>query len=235
MNGTYFDIDKQYIADDADAEWRKKKWGCFSASEIDNLMTPGKGTTFSDGGMAYIERIAREAYTLFNDSENGMSFAMKAGKKKEAEAFGYYRKLFGIDTFEYYGGGNPYFEKYTEDSGASPDCILWKDKVAKIVSFGCEIKCPTSKIHFDYIRKIKTQFDLKQMNSQYYGQCQFNLMTFNADLWHWCSYNEYYPIKHRMKILEVIPDKNYQNNLKVRIAMATKEKYRILEELKSAA
>lgn len=232
MNATYTDINKGYLEDELESEWRRAKWGCFSASEIDNLMTPGKGETFSPGGIAYIERIARESYTAFNDSENGMSYAMKMGKRKESEAFQYYKRMMGIDDFEYYGGGNPYFEKYTEHAGASPDCILWKDKPKKIVSFGGEFKCPTSKIHWDYIRNLKTQFDLRQMNPQYYGQCQMNLLTFKAELWHWCSYNEYYPPKHRMFFLEVVPDKTYQSNLKIRIQMATKRKLELLEEMK---
>jgi hypothetical protein len=232
---TYYDIDKQYLQKDAEDEWRRCKWGKFSASEIDNLMTLGQRETFSAGGIAYIERIAREAYTIFNDSENNETFAMKQGKKKEAEAFQFYRQLLGRDDFEYYGGGNPYFEHYSNDSGASPDCLLWKDRANKIVSFGAEFKCPTSKIHWDYIRSIKTQFDLKQMNPLYYGQCQFGMMTFKTDLWHWCSYNEYYPIKHRMKIIEIVPDKNYQSNLKIREQMAVKKKYQFLEEIRNAA
>lgn len=229
----YFDIDKEYKKNELEDEWRKVKWGKFSASEIDNLMSPGKGVTFGQGAETYIERIAREAYTLFNDSENNETFAMKQGKKKEAEAFSFYRKMMGIDQeFEYYGGGNPYFEHYCQDSGSSPDCLLWKDKPNKIVSFGSEFKCPTSKIHWDYIRNIKTQFDLKQISPQYYGQCQFGMMTFNTDLWHWCSYNEYYPVRTRMNIVEIAADKTYQSNLKVRIKMAVKMKYDLLAQMR---
>lgn len=229
----YQDIKDYHLAEEKEEFWRLQKWSCFSASEISNLMTPGKGETFSDGGIAYIERIAREGYTTFNDSENNMTVSMRNGKKKEPEAYQYYRKLMGIDDLEYFGGGNPYFEKYTEHSGCSPDCILWKDKPNKIVSFGAEFKCPTSRVHWEYIRGLKTQFDLKQMNPQYYGQCQMALLTFKADLWHWCSYNEYYPPKHRMFILEVVPDKTYQSNLKIRIQMATKRKIELLEEMRN--
>lgn len=228
-----FQDTKDYrFSDEAESKWLLDKWGKLSASEIDNLSTPGKGVTFSPGGVAYIERIAREAFTLFNMEENNMSKAMANGKKKEPEAFQFYLRLIGMgDAVEYFGGSNPYFEHYCPDSGASPDAIVWKDKENRLVSWGVELKCPSSKIHFDYLRKIKTQFDLKEMNPQYYGQVQFNLMTFKADLWHWCSYNEYYPIKHRMKILEVVPDKNYQNNLKIRIKMAVKMKYEIIKEM----
>lgn len=218
---------------DAESAWKRVKWSKFSASEIDNLMTKGKSGLFSTGGIAYIERIAREAFTVFNDDENNETFLMKRGKIKESEAFAYYCRMIGTSEFDYYGGGNPYFELYSEFSGASPDCILWKDKKNRVVSFGAEFKCPSSKIHFEYIRNVKDQWDLKGANSLYYGQCQMNLMTFNADLWHWCSYNEYYPFKNRMLIIEVQPDRAYQSELKIRIKQAEIERNKLLSELKS--
>lgn len=228
----YQDIKEAYFKEDAEAAWKKEKWGKFSASEIDVLAIPGKGTTFSDGAETYIEKMAREEYTIFNDEENVETFSMRKGKMKEAQSFGHYRRLVGFDGLEYFGGSNPYFEKYSQDSGSSPDCLAWIDKEKKTVSFGGELKNPNSKTHWDYLRNVKDQFDLRKINRQYYGQCQFGMMTFKTSLWHWCSYNEYFPFKDQMLIIEVVPDLAYQSALSVRLKMAEKKKWELIEEMK---
>lgn len=222
--------------DDATAEeaWKVKKWGKFSASEIDVLSVQPKNGVFSDGAMTYIEDVAREAYTIFNDDDNVETYAMKKGKMKESQSYGHYRRLMGdFAGLEYFGGGNPYFEQYCADSGASPDCVAWINKAEKIASFGAELKNPNAKTHWEYLRTIKDQIDLKMSNRKYYGQVQFNMMTFKVDLWHWCSYNEYFPFKDQMLILEVKADKVYQSNLAIRLKMAVKKKWELIEEMKS--
>jgi hypothetical protein len=220
-------------AQDPEVLWRMLKWGKFSASEINDLMLPGKGTTFSEGGETYIERVAREGYTLFNDSENSESRAMQNGKKKEPEAFGYYYRLLGCPPqMEYFGGSNPYFELYNEESGASPDSLMWIDKSVKSVSFGTEFKCPSSKLHWKYLTKVKDQWDLKTIDPQYYGQCQFGMMVFKTNLWHWVSYNEYYPPESRIHIIEVSADEKYQRDLDVRLKMAISKKNGIIKEMR---
>lgn len=225
----YQDIKDYHFKEDAEAAWRMIKWGKFSASEIHNLMSRGRDQMFGEGAWSYIHRIAREAMTAFNDDENNMSKAMFKGKMKEAEAFNYYRQIIGINSLEYFGGGNPLFEHYTKDSGASPDCLYRRKNE---VRWGAEFKCPTSKVHWDYIRNIKDQFDLQKIDPLYYGQCQFGMMTFKTDLWHWCTYNEYYPVKWRMHLIEIKTDISYQTNLKVRIAQGTAEKYKLINEMK---
>lgn len=212
--------------------WLQNKWGKFSASQIFHLMTPGKGNEiFSPGGITYIEHVAREAYTLFNNEESVESFAMKMGKVREPQSFAFLRRLIGFDKMEYYGGSNPLFQEYCPDSGASPDCLaLLPDGNA---SFGAELKNPTGKTHMHYLRTLKDQFDLLKQSEEYYAQVQFNLMVFKCDLWLWSSHNEYFPFKDRMLILECKSDKNYQRNLDIRLKMAVKKKYQIIEELKN--
>lgn len=224
-------IDK---AEDKEREWKKSKWGKFSASEIDVLTVGGTGgKLFGEGATTYIEKVAREAYTIYSDDENVETPAMRKGKIKEPEAYAHYCRLVGFGKMEYYGGGNPYFQQYCDDSGSSPDAIAWKDKIEKLVSFGAEFKCPVSKTHMFYLRNIKDQFDLRKHDRTYYGQIQFNLLTFGADLWHWTSYNEYYPFKDQMLIIEVLPDRQYLDGLQMRLKQAVKDKYKIIEELKN--
>lgn len=224
-------IDK---VEEKERAWKMEKWGMFSASEIDVLNIGGTGgKMFGEGATTYIESRAREAYTTYNEEDNIETVAMRKGKRKEAEAYAHYCRLLGFDKLEYFGGGNPYFEHYCPDSGASPDCLAWINKEEKRVSFGGELKCPTAKTHMFYLRNIKDQWDLRKADRNYYGQCQFNLLVFNAEMWHWNSYNEYFPFKDQMLIIEVLPDKQYLDGLKIRLKQAVKDKYKLIEELRS--
>lgn len=212
--------------------WKRAKWGRFSASQIFHLMVPGKkDEIFSTGGITYIEQVAREGYTLFNEEENAESFHMRMGKVREPASFARLRQILGFDGLEYYGGDNPVFDLYTEDSGVSPDCkAILPDGT---VSFGAELKNPTGKVHMSYLRNIKDQNDLKKVSEEYYAQVQKAILTYRCDFWLWTSHNEFFPFKDQMHIIEVKADRQYQDNMSIRIKIATKKKYEIIEELKS--
>jgi hypothetical protein len=221
--------------------WKEKKWSLFSASEEWKLTIPGKEDKklgirpmFGETGMTYIKKIARQAITQYNDEDQPETYAMKLGKAKEPDSFAYLCKMLGrFDIMEYYGGHNPLFELYTPDSGTSPDAVAWKDKTARIASFGCELKNPSGDTHFDYLMNIKNQETLKSYCPEYYTQVQKAMMTFKTDLWLWCSHNEYFKGRDRLLVIEVREDKNFQNDLDARIAAATKKKYEFIEQLKN--
>ncbi len=213
-------------------KWKLAKWGNFSASEMSKLLSKGTGSeTFGVGARTYINKIARQAYTTFNEEDEVETKAMKDGKMREPVSFAFLEKLLGFNGLIYYGGGNPIFHHYCPDSGCSPDVIAPID--ANTVSFGAELKNPTGDVHMEYLRKIKDQYDLKKESEIYYCQSQFSLMAYKCDLWLWCSHNEYFPFKDRMLIVEVKPDKSYQANLDIRLKMAIKERNRLIEELKN--
>jgi len=213
----------------AEEQWLLEKWGCFSASEMHKLLSKGVGEMFGVGAKTYIEEVAIEGYTLFSMEENVETQSMRNGKMKEAECAGYYARMLNIDQyFEYFGGGNPVFKKYCPDSGCSPDGLV---KLPDgIVSFGSEFKNNQRKQHFRDLRLIKDQFDLKNQHIDDYTQCQFSMMCYKTNLWHWCSYNEYFPARDKMLIIEVAEDKPFQDNLQVRLMMAKKIKHRIIEQ-----
>lgn len=222
--------------EDLEDEWRKKKWGCFSASEIYKLLVPGAKGMFGEGAMTYIKRIAREAYTMYNEDDKGFtSNAMRNGTMKEPESFGHLYKLLGFEGLQYCGIGEPVFQYFDADSGCSPDVLA--PKPDGIISFGAELKNPKGDTHFSYLidekDKINDQWDLKNKLIKFYSQCQFSMMSYKCDLWLWCSYNEYFPLKDRMLIIEVKKDDNFQNNLEARLVMAEKKKYEFLEQLKN--
>lgn len=212
----------------AQDQWLLEKWGCFSASEMHKLLSKGVGEMFGAGAKTYIEEVAIESYTMFNMDENVETYSMKMGKVNEAQSFAYYKILLGFEGLEYFGDNNPIFKRYCEDSGCSPDCLATKPDGT--VSFGSEFKNNQRKQHFRDLRLINDCLDLKKCHEDDYTQCQFSMMCFKTDLWHWCSYNEYFPAKDKMLIIEVKEDKQFQDNLYVRLLMAKKIKHRIIEQ-----
>lgn len=215
----------------AEEAWLLEKWGCFSASEMYKLLSKGVGEMFGAGAKTYIEEIAIEGYTMFNMDENVETYAMKVGKMKQAECFAYYQQLLGFDGLLYHGDTNPVFKKYCEDSGCSPDCTA--PMADGSISFGSEFKNNQRKQHFRDLRMIADQKDLEKLHPDDYTQCQFSMMCYRCDLWHWCSYNEYFPARDKMLIIEVKEDKVFQGNLEVRLQMAKKIKWRIIEQRKN--
>lgn len=220
--------------------WKEAKFGKFSASEEDVLLTPGfydkkTGITpmFGLGALTYIEETAVDAYTIYSEEDNPETFEMKMGKAKEGLSFAWLLHQLGRDVLDYYGTLNPFFHLYTPDSGTSPDSVAWKDYEAKIAYFGAELKNPSRLVHAQYLRTIKDQYDLKTKKRKFYTQVQKAMMTFKCDLWLWCTHNEYFRGKDRMLIIEVKEDRNFQNELDARIAAATKLKYEFIEQLKN--
>jgi hypothetical protein len=221
-------------------QWKLDKWGKFSASEIHKLLTPGpvldkmtgERAMFGEEATTYINRIARECYTAYNEDENPMSYAMKIGIEREAEGAGHYMRYIGIDKFVYYGVGNSKFFPYGDHAGVSPDTVLWVDEEKQIASLGAEGKNPTPKIHDYYLDKIKDAKDLERECPDYYAQVQFSMLVFNCDLWHWYSHNIYFRGSERMLLIQVPENKNFQHNLSQRLKRAIKLKLERIENHK---
>lgn len=220
-------------------KWLMAKWGMFSASEIAQLKVPGKEDKktghkemFGAGAMTYIKTIARQAYTLFNRRDSVETYDMKMGKINEAQAYGHLYKLLGFDGLQYYGDSNPEFFQYCADSGASPDVLA---PTPDGISFGSELKCPKGDTHFNYLSEMANQEQLQKIEPDYFGQCQFSMMTFKCDLWLWCSYNEFFPLKDRMLIIEVKRDNNWCNDMDLRLKQAVKMKYEFIQRIVNRA
>lgn len=231
--------------DDSRIAWLQLKWGLFSASEISKLYPPGKiidkktgqREMFSETGLSYIEKVACESYSLFNLDDNVETYDMKLGKMREPQAFQHLYKLIGLKDLSYFGEGNPMFFNYCKDSGCSPDVVALKPGAMSFdegnVSFGAEIKAPKRLTHWQYLKTIRKASDLYALLPDYYGQCQFAIMTFKCDHWLWCSYNEYLPFNEQMVIIEVPRDDNWCNNMEMRLKQAVKLKYQEIEDVKN--
>lgn len=211
--------------------WLLKRFSNFTASMIYKLRDTDKsGKGFSVGGRTYIEEKAIETMTILSERpELEEVESLRHGKFYEEPAFRHYVEVSRNYNMKHFGTDNPVYLPFNKYSGGSPDALQGE---GERVDWGCEIKCPSnSKNHYKYL-KFKDQFDLRMERIEYYSQIQFLMMITKAQGFHFVSYDERFRNqKLQMKIIEVLPDKSFQDHLEVRIQMAQKEKNRIIKEL----
>ena len=225
---SYFDKSKET------ERWMEERRGKFTSSELFKLREQGQGTLFGKGAMTYIESKAVQMITRTWQRESAMEAEpLLHGKMYEYVAYKRYIEATGNNEMEYFGEDNPLFLDYEplkDDCGGSPDGGVIDDKYS--VSLGLEIKCPFDPIN--HFRRLdwKDQYDLKENYILCYTQIQSLLMFSGAPLWHFVSFDERMLWKSKqIKIIDVKPDINFQNNLLIRIKMAIKEKYVLLSRV----
>lgn len=219
---------------DAKGKWLFARKGKFTASEIGKLLSKSRGTDmFGTGALTYIRQKAIEKMTVYWEApELEEVKSLLHGKAHEYPAFEGYQKTTGFHSMRYFGTEEPVFLDFDENSGGSPDGLMG---VGDIIHRGLEMKCPkNSNVHLDYL-EMKDQWDLKEYNVDYYAQMQFLLMITKAPVWDFCSSDErFISPKLKTKIIEVLPDKKFQDNLEIRIKMAVKSRDAIIERLMAA-
>lgn len=211
-------------------KWYIERHGRFTASEIYKLLTKGNsgGSMFGAGATSYIRQKAIESMTvLWERPELENVKSLLHGRVHEYPAYEAYRRYTGNYDMRYFGSDAPLFLNYCNDSGGSPDGIMGQ---GDNVVLGLEIKCPKNpSVHFDYLN-FKHQYDIQEYNEQYYAQIQFLLMITKAKEWHFCSYDDRFKNqKLKLKVIEVLPDNKFQNNLEIRLQMAIKERNKIIQ------
>lgn len=210
--------------------WHLSRYGKITASPVYKIIPTGKdGRGFSVGGWTYIEEKALESMTdLYERPELEFVESLIHGKMHEEESYNEYVTASKNYSMRHFGGENPIFLEYNSYSGGSPDGLMGEGtKVHRI----WEGKCPKNpKNHYLYCN-MKTQFDLKEKRPEYYAQIQFLLMITQAEGADFTSYDNRFKDKSkRLKIIEVLPDQKFQDNLELRIKLAQKEKLRIISE-----
>lgn len=214
---------------DVKDKWFLDRHGRFTASEIGKLLIGKNGEMFGQGAKTYIRQKAIESMTVLHERPEVEEVkSLLHGKAHEWPAFEFYMKATGNKSMRYFGTEEPLFLNYNEDSGGSPDGIMGEGEVIK---WGLELKCPkNSHIHFDHYQ-FKDQYDLRQYNLDNYAQVQFLLMITKADGFHWCSFDDRFRSpKMKMKLIDVLPDRQLQDNLEIRLQMAIKEKKTIVSQ-----
>jgi len=210
--------------------WLLDRYSDFTASVIYKLIALSKdGRGFSQTGMTYIEEKAIETMTeLYEQPELEYVESLMHGKAYEEANFNAYVNASKNYSMRYFGGDAPLYLKYNEYSGGSPDGLMGEGENVKWLWEG---KCPKNpKNHYMYC-KFKSQWDLKEKRPEYYAQLQFLLMITKADGAHFSSFDSRFKDKSKqLKIIEVLPDQKFQDNLDIRIQLAQIEKLKIISE-----
>ncbi len=214
-------------------QWHMARWAKLTASENYKLLPNGKDSIFSPGGMTYIkEKVIQMTTHYWDRPELDECKSLLHGKMYEYPAHKETVRVTGYNNLIYLGEDNPLFLEYEQlanDSGGSPDSLLLNSDAT--VDIGAEYKCPKNpSLHFDRL-KWKSQWDLKESYISCYTQIQNLMLITKARMWLFTSFDDrQIRQEKKAKIIEVFPDKKFQDNLDLRLRMAVKEKYRIYDE-----
>ena len=215
-------------------QWHLSRWAKFTASENYKLLIGGsKGETFGGGAMTYIkEKVLQMTTHYWDRPELDEVKSLLHGKMYEFPAYQATVQQTGYTGLIYMGEDNPLFLEYEAlqgESGGSPDSIRLSDSAT--VEIVAELKCPKNPMyHFERL-KWRDQWDLKEGYASCYCQIQNLMLITGAPLGLFTSFDDRQkrPEK-KAKIIEVKPDRKFQDNLDLRLRMAVKEKYRIYDE-----
>lgn len=215
--------------------WKKERAGMFTASECHKLFSGGRGTPkalFGDGAMTYIEIKVDECLNdepWENPKVAGVN-SLEFGKAHEEIGVRYYMQETGIPKVRHFGVDDPFFMPYPGKelhAGGSPDGLCpgpegW--------ARGLEMKVPWNpNIHTANLL-MNDQWDLKEKHPLYYAQVQMLLAIFKAPVWDWVSFDSRKKLDHlKMKIIPVYPDRNFQDELDMRLDAAIKIKTEMLD------
>jgi hypothetical protein len=214
-------------------QWLLSRWGRYTASESYKLLVAGKGEMFGVGAWTYIEQKALEMTTRMQERpELEEAKSILHGKAHEYPAFCEYVKQTRNTSLIYLGDENPMFYPYkplAEEAGGTPDSAIITD--SGLIEMGTEFKCPKNPLNHFHRLKWKDQYDIKDNYILCYTQIQKLLMCTGALEWHFVSYDDRQIVRSKkIKIIEVKPDRKFQDNLEIRLRQAIKEKYRLISE-----
>jgi hypothetical protein len=214
-------------------QWFSERWSKFTASENWKLLTANGTSMFGNGAMTYIEeKVLQMTTRMWERPELEEVKSLLWGKVYEYPAYKDTVASTGYNSLIYLGEETPLFLEYEplkKDSGGSPDSLaLNSDATVDIVA---EFKCPKNPmLHYRRL-KWRTQWDVKEGYPSCYCQIQNLMMITGARLGLFVSYDDR-QIRHdkKAKIIDILPDKKFQDNLDLRLRMAVKEKYKLYEE-----
>lgn len=180
-------------------------------------------TLFSDGCKTHIlEKVAEE---LTGHSNSFVSNATEWGKTYEDVARIEYEKKTGLSV-DVIG-----FREFGEDSGGTVDGIIHAKEYRQSI---IEIKCPyNSTNHIDYLLNIKDTKSLKEHKPEYYWQMVSNMIFMDCRHGTFISFDPRFPEGLRLHIVEVDYIQEDAKLLKIKVEAASKEKQRILTQIKS--
>lgn len=175
-------------------DWKKERYGKFSASEIYKLL--GIKALGETGKSYAIEKAIEELYGEME--ENYISYDMQNGIDTEPLAF---EKFKYLKELEFLKVEKCSFFKFGEHAGASPDGLVSNNSVL-------EIKCPKSTTFFKLVAT-------NEIDSKYYAQMQMQMLCTGAEKAYFFNYlihdgTEYYHeiiVERDEEVIEKIKDR----------------------------
>lgn len=189
--------------------------GNFSASSVATLMGKPKGSgEWTKTALTYIYDKAAEVLTGIQPEVT--SYELQHGIETEPIARAFYEELFSVSLPEVDG-------LVKNNLSGCADGVL-SDKVV-------EFKCPVNnRIHLENLLLDLDTF--KKSRKEYYYQVQSYMYLYDRDLAHFVSYSDIFVGANKMSILEVPRDEDTVKQILERVALAEKEKNKILAKLK---
>jgi len=213
-------------------QWAKFRRGLFTASEVHRLLAEPKlkadkeAGNLSEGAKTYVRE--RVAILLAPEEPQHYNSNMERGNEAEPQAVLAYAESIGKsvndDDFVYTSvGGFVFFTDEDHNAGGTPDIIIGKSI--------CEIKCPLSKTHLEYMM-IDSAEELKKAVPQYYSQMQMNMWLCGADDGVFISFDDrYYNQVHHLHSIHVPRDEEHIDLIKSKLLKAKEYKDQILKTI----
>lgn len=163
-------------------QWKKKRWGKFTASEFHRLMADGrtKGSIGKSAESYVLEKVA-ECVAEFQPEDRYISEAMQWGLDHEADAIQAFVERTGIEV-SMTGDSQEFFQSECGNYGCTPDGVI-VDSLS-----GIEVKCPNTATHIQYLSIIGAE-GLKAVEPKYYWQIQGSMLVTGAAMWHFASFD----------------------------------------------
>lgn len=213
-------------------DWANFRKGLFTASEVHRLLAEPKlkadkeAGNLSEGAKTYVRE--RVAILLAPEEPQHYNANMERGNEAEPQAVMAYANSLGKsvndDDFIYTSiGGFVFFTDEEFDAGGTPDIIIGETI--------CEIKCPLSKTHLEYMMITNIE-DLKSAVPQYYAQMQMNMWLCDATNGVFISFDDrYYNETHHLHTVEVPRDDEYIEQIKRKLLKAKEYKELLLNTI----
>lgn len=171
-------------------EWFQARCGMVTASEFKSVMAKGQGKTRK----RYMNQLLAERISGRPFTNGYQSNSMDYGSEIEDEARANYelKNMVDVDRVGFV------VSRFSENIGASPDGLIANDG-------GCELKCPESHTHIEYLLSRKVP-------SQYVAQIQGNMWVCERDWWDFVSYDKRV-VGRELFVVRVYRDDEYIKNM----------------------
>lgn len=201
-------------------DWYRVRLGKFTGSQVGRLMKSGRGKDeyFGKDAVSYITEVVAERMLnpivvmmdeLFEEylmQTTASSKTLAWGNDQEMNAKDLYAKLRKVKITSCGAVElSPWF-------ASSPDGLV-------LESNGCvEVKCPTHKVHVEYMVNVHNAEDLKKVRPEYYWQVVAHMAVTGAE---WCDWMSYCPFSSKpLHVVRIMRDQEAESQLHERVDAA---------------